>query len=355
MATSIIEVIRPTVEECIHKYQLNRMAVAVQRDGEQVETLALGNDPAGCPLEGNSLFPVASITKLATALAVLRLYDRGLLELDDSLERFVPQAASAQPGVTVRRLLCHTSGVGEVQEEFLPPREELSWPSFAQAILKVKLIASPGNRMIYSSAGYDLLGIVIERVAGQPVQRVIRELVFEPLGVECTLGVEPPRPAVYFHEPKDPFAGTPLADWNTPFWQQIGFPSGGMLATLPATIGLLRAFGGHPAGYLRQETCAEAGQDQTGGLGGEIPTWIAYPRFEWGLGPIPLGTKANFPFAPAGADPSTFCMGGYTGCLVLREPMERVTWATHCVQEMDDEKNKALSAVGAAVLAAYHT
>src|ERR671937_2235049 len=96
--------------DAIARRRLPGLLVAVRHeDGD--ELWHQGVDAAGQPL-GGSLFPVASLTKLATALSVLRLVDVGGLGLADPLSRHLPEAGAAQPGVTLRRLLAHTAGLG---------------------------------------------------------------------------------------------------------------------------------------------------------------------------------------------------------------------------------------------------
>jgi len=83
--------VRPIMERMMDECQLCGMAVAAVRSGQPVEAVVLGTDARGQPLAEDSLFPVASVTKLATALAVLRLVDRHILALARSINvvRFV--------------------------------------------------------------------------------------------------------------------------------------------------------------------------------------------------------------------------------------------------------------------------
>src|SRR5579872_7013575 len=127
---------------------------AVHRDGA-IERLVFGADARGVPLDDNSLFAVASLTKLATALAVLHLADSGHLSIDDPLARYLPGAASAQPGVTIRRLLSHTSGLPlEFREAETPYALNLDWPKLARGCQRIALERPPGTRVQYSNVGY---------------------------------------------------------------------------------------------------------------------------------------------------------------------------------------------------------
>ena len=77
MTERTLESIRPRVSELLQRPGIPGVVIAVARDGRPVEHLAVGSDARGRPLAPDNLFPVASITKLATALSVLRLADRG--------------------------------------------------------------------------------------------------------------------------------------------------------------------------------------------------------------------------------------------------------------------------------------
>jgi CubicO group peptidase (beta-lactamase class C family) len=101
-------VVRPVIAAVMRDHGLSGVVVAVARDGQPVEHLLAGADADGHALAAGSLFPVVSITKLATALTILRLADDGALALDDPLGRHAPEAAAAQPGVTLRALLTRT-------------------------------------------------------------------------------------------------------------------------------------------------------------------------------------------------------------------------------------------------------
>ncbi|NTV63982.1 MAG: serine hydrolase, partial [Oscillochloris sp.] len=97
--------LRSAGEQCLVAARMDGLVAALAQGDSEVQVLALGKDAAGVTLESTSLFNGASLTKLAAALAVLRLVDLGALGLDDALMDHLPSAAAAQPGVTLRRIL----------------------------------------------------------------------------------------------------------------------------------------------------------------------------------------------------------------------------------------------------------
>jgi CubicO group peptidase (beta-lactamase class C family) len=111
----------------------------------------------------------ASVTKLATAWAVLSACDRGLLELDEP---------AGPPGSTVRHLLAHASGL----------------PFEGEATL-----AAPGKRRIYSNTGFDVLGRLMEQRTGAPFAAALESWVLGPLGMAGTVLLERPSQGLHGH------------------------------------------------------------------------------------------------------------------------------------------------------------
>jgi CubicO group peptidase (beta-lactamase class C family) len=353
MATTWQAAVQPTVAEILRDHGVPGAVIAVARGGRPAEYLTVGTDGRGRPLAEDSLVAVASITKLATALAVLRLVDTGAFGIDDLLDRYVPEAAAAQPGVTLRRLLTHTSGLlGGYEQELGARTLDLSWPAIARAAQRVPPGQPPGMSVEYSNLNYCLLASVVERVTGKPFAIALRELVLAPLGVEGYFGVEPPRPPAYVGGlPVDEYTGTPLEQYNTPFDRAIGRPNAGLVVTAAGALALVHAFRGMPVDFLAAGSRAAATRDQTGGLGGGF-TAVRYERCPWGLGPELRGDKSPH-WAPAKASPESFGHYGATGCLVWADPRSNVTWAILGSYLLDGLTSRTLmSSIGGAVLTA---
>lgn len=138
--------LRDVMEQAAAGGRIPGIAVAVAHRDGSVERLVVGNDAVGRPLTVASVFPVASITKLATALAVLRLVDRGDLSLDQPLASYLPEAAAGRDGVLLRQLLCHTAGLPyQYPEACLTWGPELDWPTVARACLSLPPEYPPGT------------------------------------------------------------------------------------------------------------------------------------------------------------------------------------------------------------------
>jgi len=111
------------------------------------------------------VFRLGSITKTFTAMAVLQLHDRGLLDIDDLVAKHLPDVPHADE-ITIRHLLTHTSGLTSLED--------------------APLQFAPGERMDYSNAGYHLLGRIVEQVSGDSYEEFLRKNTFAPLGMTGT-------------------------------------------------------------------------------------------------------------------------------------------------------------------------
>lgn len=306
---------------------MSGMIVAAVRGEGPIEVLAVGEDAGGQTLSGDSLFSIASITKLATAICVLRLVERHALGLDDELRDHVPEAVAATTdGTTLRALLSHTAGMPGDAEPEVEWTHRLDWRRYAATCMGTAAVTRPRTRVQYSNLGYSLLGIVIERVTGMSYQASLRELVIEPLGIEACIGQEPGRPTAVISDPTDAYAGTDLSWPNSRFARSLGFPASGLITTAPGALALVRAFDGRPAGLLSPTTAMEARRDQVGDLGGGVIGYCEWSHAPWGLGPEIRGRKSPY-WAPVEASPDSFGHVGASGCLAWCDPAAGIAYA----------------------------
>ncbi len=174
------------LDDAIVNHAFPAAAMVVTRRGETVLSLAAGShtyDPGSIRTTVDSIFDIASVTKVVatTAMAML-LHKRGLLDLEQPVEAILP-AFSASPLVTVRTLLAHSSGLPAYARLFEahPSREKL-----VQQVLSLPLEAAPGKRAQYSDFGFILLGLVLERIAREPLNVFCTREIFAPLGMHHT-------------------------------------------------------------------------------------------------------------------------------------------------------------------------
>ncbi|TQN33356.1 CubicO group peptidase (beta-lactamase class C family) [Haloactinospora alba] len=153
-------------------------------DGSGTELPPHQREPAG----PDTIFDVASVTKLFTSIAVLQLVEDGEIELDAPVAAYVPEfAAGGKRTITVEQLLTHTSGLpAEVKLWDLPPEQRIP------EVLRLEPENPPGTTYTYSDPNMITLGVLVERVSGSALDEVVAERITQPLGLEDT-GFTPPR------------------------------------------------------------------------------------------------------------------------------------------------------------------
>lgn len=137
------------------------------------------------PASVRSAYRYASVQKSMTALAVLQLADRGAIDLDAEIQRYVPTFPRKPWPVTVRQLLGHLGGIPhyvnrDVEQHFT---RHMTTQEAVAIFAGFDLVAEPGTRYSYSSYGYNLLGAAIEGASGKPYGEYMRTNVWGPLGM----------------------------------------------------------------------------------------------------------------------------------------------------------------------------
>src|SRR5215213_3383201 len=138
------------------------------------------------PVTAGTLYDLASLTKVvATTTMAMILMDEGRLDLDQPVHELLPGfQGPGKEAVTVRHLLTHSSGLPAVAPLF---REIQGRSAYLERIEAMDLTDPPGSRSVYSDLGIILLGEILERAAGQPLEDFVRTRVFDPLRMRDTL------------------------------------------------------------------------------------------------------------------------------------------------------------------------
>jgi CubicO group peptidase (beta-lactamase class C family) len=179
------------------------LAVGVVREGSLAWFLGHGVADAGskAPITEDTVFRIGSITKTFTAIAVMQLWEQGLVDLDAPANGYlrsfqlIPAKASFRPA-TVRHLMTHTAGVGYWRRlsDLIRPgvgsgdrAGRSGAPPMADYYRKgLPVEVEPGTKWVYSNHGFAVLGQIVEDVSDQPLDRYLRSQIFEPLGMEHT-------------------------------------------------------------------------------------------------------------------------------------------------------------------------
>lgn len=127
-------------------------------------------------------FPIASNTKLFTAVAIMQLQEKGLLNVQNSLDKYIPDFPQSN-AITIHHLLTHTSGIQDYYKQWIAIRDCQNLDEMVTVIKKWHLEFDPGTGYAYSNSGYTLLAYIIEKVTGQSYQEYIEKNIFEPLNM----------------------------------------------------------------------------------------------------------------------------------------------------------------------------
>lgn len=181
----------------LQAYRAPGAAVALVEDGEVawVQGYGLADRDAGTPVTEATVFQVASLSKSVTAWGVMRLVEKGQVDLDAPVESYLtrwhlPPSRFDHSGVTVRRLLSHTAGIapwsfaGTPVEDTPPTLIDLL--SGTGAAEPVRVVRQPGEREVYSNSGYLILQLLIEEVTGEPFAEYMQRQVLIPLDMQSS-------------------------------------------------------------------------------------------------------------------------------------------------------------------------
>jgi CubicO group peptidase (beta-lactamase class C family) len=170
------------------------VAYGIVMDGQLVHVGTLGVQDLATrrPVDADTLFRIASMTKAFTALTVLKLRDAGKLRLDAPAETYVPELrdwtypTADSPRIRVRDLLTHSAGF-VTDDPWGDRQTPLPEAEFSRLLREgVPFSTPPGTRMEYSNLGYALLGRVVTNVSGRPFAQEITASLLQPLGMDAS-------------------------------------------------------------------------------------------------------------------------------------------------------------------------
>lgn len=176
----------PYYENLLVKYHVLGSSLLLADGDHTAQVHTTVHDPRHVAGE-DTMYRVASITKMATALVTLMCIDDGLFTLDTPLRSLLPETAhgAVLDGMTVRHLLCHTSGLRDIPEMDKALQEGASFDTVLAA--DGVRASIPGKQMEYCNFGFGLLGSLLEHVTGLCISDLFRQRLFEPLGMRATL------------------------------------------------------------------------------------------------------------------------------------------------------------------------
>ena len=176
------------------------LALAVVKDGVVVHSAGYGLASVGGPaISPDTIFHLASCGKQFTGLGISMLAKDGKLDVDDPVSKCLPMLGGFGPGVTIRRLLHHTSGIRDLYahegfEKVLARFERATNADMIRTYVDLGCPMTaegcrPGDEFFYSNSGYELLGAVIETVSGGSYHDFFEQRVFDVLGMKSTFSI----------------------------------------------------------------------------------------------------------------------------------------------------------------------
>jgi CubicO group peptidase (beta-lactamase class C family) len=259
--------------------QFNGSALVANREGVILKKgYGFANFEWQIPNAADTKFRLGSITKQFTSMLVMQLVAEGKIKLDEKMTTYLPDyRADTGNRVTIRHLLTHTSGIPSYTAEqgFMQnvSRNSFKVADFVKAHTSGDLEFEPGSKFAYDNSGYFLLGAIIERVTGKTYEEVLRQRIFDPLGMKDS-GYD--HPATILPRRASGYELTPAGYRNTDYLDMsIPYAAGSLYSTVEDLYKWDRAL--YEATLLSDELKATM----------FTPALENY-AFGWGVGPMKL-------------------------------------------------------------------
>jgi D-alanyl-D-alanine carboxypeptidase len=301
------------IEAEMRKQHIPGLSLAVVQAGKVIKTKGYGlaNMELNVQATPNTVYQIQSITKSFVAVGIMLLVEDDKLGLDDKITKYLSGLPQAWSGVTVRQMLTHASGIPSfVQDQgggaaivAFAQKTDSSEQIIRWAAAR-PLKFAPGEGRKYSSTGYHLLGMIIEKVSGKPWGQFLHERIFAPLGMTSTrvyshFDIIPNRAAGYNHFGDVPVNGLTF----TPAIMESA--AGGLVSTVenmarweialqagtilkPSTLAQMAV----PV-KLKNDSIVQGNDGTRYGLGWDLPTFNGHRAMGHG-GDHVTGFTANF-------------------------------------------------------------
>ena len=191
-----LPVLKATLEESIDSYLDDKVeendagvAILVIKDGVVVYKKGRGmaNLNSNAPIDSETGFRLGSVSKVFTAVSVMKLYQQQFISLDDSILTYIPELSPEWQAITIHHLLSHQSGI----VDFVNDLRIDSWPNGVTNLDIIDYFAvnsslefEPGTRGEYSNTGFVLLAEIVSRVSGMRFADYLDTIIFQPLAMQ---------------------------------------------------------------------------------------------------------------------------------------------------------------------------
>lgn len=185
--------LEPVIKQIMQQADMPGFAIAVVENQKIVyaEGFGVKNLTTREPISAQSLFHMASITKPFVATAIMQLWEKGKIDLDSPVVRYLPYFRvkdDRYAAITVRQMLSHISGMPDVEdyEWDKPQYDEGALERYVKSLTDKSLIAAPGTKFQYSNMAYEILGDVIAKVSGESFEDYVKNNILEPLKMKSS-------------------------------------------------------------------------------------------------------------------------------------------------------------------------
>lgn len=316
-----------TVDRYVATGETPGAALAVAHGPEVVLEYYAGDAAPGRKAGPETLWPLASISKVYTAAAIVTMLERGELNLSMPASSVLPELTGPKGEITLRQLVTHTSGF---PYESARMEERLTSKTPIDQILDEAygedLVFAPGAAQKYSDYAYGLAGRLAATVAGCSFPDLVRTRVLEPAGLANTFMPPPYSEEGRIADVRGSFGyGTDGSMYNSRYARDLAHPAFGTIATVTDLLrfGLLMAPNGG-TGFFSEAGRMMMTTDQTGG---DWAAEVAIPRtgivHPWAVGPMLKGPTGS----PDLVSPQSWGHPGASGCVFWTDPANDITMA----------------------------
>lgn len=311
MSRRQIDTVAMRAREWVESGLVQAVVILAARHGTVVLHEAIGRltpDADSPPIAPDSIFPLASISKVITATAVMRMVEEGRVGLNRRVREYIPEfAGEGKDAVLVRHLLTHTSGINEDQLEAyakqrqgmpLPPAEPTRHPLMSEYMAQrydCPLWKPPGVEMSYADFNFELLGEIVRRMSGEPLAQYFGSRIVRPLQLRDTTLTLPA--AVRRRAVRHPAGAWDADTADTPEAQQRPLASASVWSTAwdLAVFGQMFLNRGSygSARVLSPASVAAMTRNQIPGVGATLFSQEVFAEASWGFGWSVHGRKTG--------------------------------------------------------------
>lgn len=179
------------IEKMMFYHDIPGLAVGIGKNGDLIYKEGFGykNIKTKEKVEEDTIFHMASLTKLFVGTSIMQLMEKGLIDIEEPVKKYISYFKINDPAyehITIQQMLSHTSGIPQCEEyEWDKPQyDETALEVYVKSKKDVRLLSKPGEKFNYSDIAYEILGDVISKVSGMSFEEYVDKNIFKPLNMD---------------------------------------------------------------------------------------------------------------------------------------------------------------------------